>query len=108
MLDELADVPPDEVVDLKGRYARTLPVQVIGELFGVPEESRARLLRGAEVNVDTTISPEEAVANVEQWHQELHEFVETKRADLGDDLTSGLVAARDEHGSRSRCGPRRR
>lgn len=99
LLDDLAATEPGEAVDLKARYAHPLPAQVICDLFGVPAESRADMLRGGEVNVDTTISPEEAAANVERWHREMHEFVESKRREPGDDLTTDLIAARDE-GSR--------
>lgn len=100
LLDELETTAPGEAIDLKGRYAHPLPAQVICDLFGVPAESRADMLRGGEVNVDTTITPEQAAANVEQWHREMHEFVEAKRRNPGDDLTSDLVAAQAEDGSR--------
>ncbi|GAA0400225.1 cytochrome P450 [Microbispora corallina] len=96
LLDDLASAEPGEAVDLKARFAHPFPAQVICDLFGVPAESRADMLRGGEVNVDTTISPEEAAANVEQWHREMHEFVESKRREPGDDLTTDLIAARDE------------
>ncbi|KOX03161.1 MULTISPECIES: cytochrome P450 family protein [Micromonospora] len=100
LLDDLAATPSGEVVDLKRRYAHPLPARVICDLFGVPEESRAQILRGGEVNVDTTISPEEAAANVAQWHQDLQDFVDAKRAAPGDDLTSDLLSAQEEDGSR--------
>lgn len=100
LLDELAGVAPGEPVDLKKRFAHPLPARVISDLFGVPPEERATLLRGGEVNVDTTTSPEEAAANVERWHQQMHTFVERKRAAPGDDLTSDLIAAQEADGSR--------
>ncbi|CAL9399944.1 cytochrome P450 [Streptomyces sp. NPDC052610] len=100
LLDELAGVAPGEPVDLKRRFAHPLPARVISDLFGVPEEERAELLRGGEVNVDTTTSPEEAAANVERWHQQMHDFVERKRRSPGDDLTSDLIAAQEANGSR--------
>lgn len=100
LLSELATEPPGAVVDLKARYAKPLPAEIICDLFGVPPESRAEVLRGGEANVDTTATPEEAAANVERWHQEMHDFVEAKRRSPGDDLTSDLVAAQEEDGSR--------
>jgi 2-hydroxy-5-methyl-1-naphthoate 7-hydroxylase len=66
----------------------------------VPARDRAQILRGGEVNVDTTISPEEAAANVEQWTRDLHAFAQAKQADPGDDLTSDLIAAQEEDGSK--------
>ncbi|MCW2877878.1 MAG: eryF [Sphaerisporangium sp.] len=99
LLDALAEAEPGEVVDLKARYAHPLPAQLICDLFGVPAESRAEMLRGGEVNVDTTITPEEAAANVEQWHGEMQEFVDSKRRNPGDDLTTDLISAQED-GSR--------
>jgi cytochrome P450 len=99
LLDTLAARPDGEVLDLKARFAYPLPARVICDLFGVPEEARADALRGGEVNISTQLTPEEAEANVEQWHLALQRLVETKRAEPGDDLTSFLVTAQDE-GSR--------
>ncbi|GAA3500020.1 cytochrome P450 [Streptomyces prasinosporus] len=93
LLDELAALPAGEPVDLKSRFAHPLPARAICDLFGVPAESRADMLRGGEVNVDTSITPEEAAANVERWHREMLDFVDSKRRAPGDDLTSDLVAA---------------
>ncbi|MFD7665876.1 cytochrome P450 [Streptomyces sp. NPDC059788] len=95
LLDELA-AAPGEVIDLKERFAHPLPARVICDLFGVAPGDRARLLRGGEVNVDTTVDAADAAANVEQWHREMQEFVESKRCAPGDDLTSDLIAARDD------------
>jgi cytochrome P450 len=100
LLEQLGTAGPDEVVDLKGRFAAPLPARVICDMFGVPESARAAALRGAGVNVTTSITGEEAAANVEQWHDELYELAEIKRQTPGDDLTSLLLAAREEGGDR--------
>ncbi|MEU1372463.1 cytochrome P450 [Streptomyces triculaminicus] len=99
LLDRLADTPPGEVVDLKGRFATPLPARVICDMFGVPESARAAALRGAGVNVSTSITGDEAEANVEQWHRELYELAELKRRTPGEDLTSLLLAAREADGT---------
>jgi cytochrome P450 len=100
LLDDLAVVPDGEVVDLKARFTHLLPASVICDLFGVPEESRADIMRGGEVNVDTTITPEESAANFAAWEAGIHAFVESKRRAPGDDLTSDLVSAQEADGSR--------
>lgn len=100
LLDDLAGIAAGEIVDLKARYSKPLPARVICDLFGVPEESRAMVLRGGEANIDTTLTPEEAAANVEQWHHEMHEFVESKRRQPSDDMTTDLISAQEEDGSR--------
>jgi len=98
LLDALAATPPGEAVDLKERFTHPLPAAVICDLFGVPAADRAEMLRGGEVNVDTAISPEEAAANVERWHQQMLDFVEFKRQYPGDDLTTDMIAAREDGG----------
>ncbi|WP_328904575.1 MULTISPECIES: cytochrome P450 [unclassified Streptomyces] len=100
LLDDLATSGPDEVVDLKDRFAYPLPTRVICELFGVPEDRRRDVMRGGEVNTETTISHEEAVANVEQWHQAMYDLVAFKRREPDDDLLSKLIEAQQEDGSR--------
>ncbi|HTI27925.1 MAG TPA: cytochrome P450 [Kutzneria sp.] len=100
LLDEIAEAGPDEVVDLKSRYCQALPARLMCELFGVPDEARADVLRGGHVNVDTRITPEEAEANVDQWEKAIADLVAYKHLHPGDDLTSALIAAKEEDGSR--------
>jgi cytochrome P450 len=82
-------------VDLKPAYALPLPLTVISELFGVPEGDRADMERLCATVFDQTITPQQAATN----HQALQDFftglVEAKRQAPGDDLTSGLIEARD-------------
>lgn len=96
LLDELAVGDPEAVIDLKSRFAHTLPSRVICELFGVPEQDRLEMLRGGEVNADTTISAEESAANAARWHQQMLDFVAVKRRHPGADLTSDLIASMDQ------------
>jgi cytochrome P450 len=100
LLDALAAAAPDEAVELKAWFAHPLPAAVICDLFGVPAADRAEMLRGGEVNVDTSITPEEAAANVERWHRLMLDFVQAKRESPADDLTTDLIAAQEEDGSR--------
>lgn len=100
LLDKLAAIPPGEVIDLKHRFAYPLPTRVICHLLGVPEELRGEVMRGGEVNTETTINHEEAVANVQRWHQAMHDLVDVKRRNPADDLLSMLIDAQAEDGSR--------
>jgi len=100
LLDGLAATPDGQPADLKKGYAYPLPTAVICDLFGVPEEYRAEVMRGGEVNVDTTMTHEEAMANVEQWHQAMYELIELKRRNPADDLLSDLIQVQNEDGSR--------
>ncbi|MEV6553752.1 cytochrome P450 [Streptomyces sp. NPDC051597] len=96
LLDKLADTPQGRPVDLRRAFASPLPVQVICELFGVPESSRDRLCRLIDITFLTEVTPEEAEATGRELYVALNEFIAFKRANPGDDMTSGLIATHDE------------
>ncbi|MEU4766442.1 cytochrome P450 [Actinosynnema sp. NPDC023794] len=98
LLAGLADVPADEVVDLRERFAYPLPVRVISELLGIPDEIRDPLLRSVHEIMDTSASPEQVKANELELYRLLHELVAIKRTRPGDDVTTGLIQAHDEDG----------
>jgi 2-hydroxy-5-methyl-1-naphthoate 7-hydroxylase len=100
LLDDLAAQPPGAVVDLKATFAEELPTQVICDLYGIPQDRREEVLRGGKVNLETTITHEQAVANVEQWHQAINDVIALKRREPGDDLTSAMIATQEEDGGR--------
>lgn len=101
LLDELAATAPGEVVDLKQRFSFQVPALVICDLFGVPEADRADALRGGEIAVDTSVTPEQAEANVRSWIATFERLIELKRRTPGDDLTSELIEAPvDDQGTR--------
>ncbi|MEV4625757.1 cytochrome P450 [Micromonospora sp. NPDC049523] len=99
LLDNMA-AAGTETVDLKAMFHAELPTRLMCDLFGVPEESRAEVLEGGHKNIDTRISAEVAEANLGQWQKAISDLVEYKRANPGDDLTSGMIAAKEEDGSR--------
>ncbi|MCS0603830.1 cytochrome P450 [Streptomyces sp. LP11] len=90
----------DGVADLRRHFALPLPLAVIGELLGVAAEFRDRLHRlGAKV-VATDTEPAEAVAANRELVAVLGEIAAAKAAHPADDLTSALIAAREEGGDR--------
>jgi 2-hydroxy-5-methyl-1-naphthoate 7-hydroxylase len=100
LLDRLAAAPAGEKVDIKGRYTFPLPAQVICRLFGVPESAQDDVLYGGQVNANTDYSGEEVAASIEQWHSAMEDLVVTKHREPGDDLTSVMISAQEEDGSR--------
>ncbi|MGW1372847.1 cytochrome P450 family protein [Streptomyces sp. NPDC002446] len=99
LLDGLARRPAGSVVDLRAEFTHPLPMQVICELFGVPEgEPRTELARLMDAIMDTTATPEQTAATGAGVHALLSGLVADKRAQPADDLTSLLVAARDDEG----------
>jgi cytochrome P450 len=98
LLDTLDTSP--QPVDLREGYAYPVPIEVICQLFGVSEDARPGLRKVVDGLFDTTITPEDAIANVQNLYRIMHELVATKRETPGDDLASGLIAVRDDDGSR--------
>jgi cytochrome P450 len=100
LLDEVAAAGASgQPVDLRESFAYPLPIQVIGELLGVAEEHRAELKILVDGVFNTTLSPEESVANGERLYAMMASLVAGKRAAPGDDLTSDLISQHGEDGS---------
>lgn len=97
IIDQLLDdvVAAGDGVDLVPTFTETLPMAVICELFGVAESDRAQMRNWTAVLLAHTTPPEEAFATQKALMGYLHELVERKRREPGDDLTSGLVQASD-------------
>jgi 2-hydroxy-5-methyl-1-naphthoate 7-hydroxylase len=98
-LDELAASPPGEVVDLRTAYANRIPAEVISAMFGVPDSERAAWHEMSDGMPDTSATPEQAAASAIRMQQTVQRLIQIKREAPGGDLTSGLIAARDEEGS---------
>ncbi|MFD4408060.1 cytochrome P450 [Streptomyces sp. NPDC058476] len=88
------------VADLRGHFALPLPMGVICELLGVDAEYRDRLHHLSNQVVATDIGPEQAVAANRELVAVLATVAARRAAEPGDDLTSALIAARDEEGDR--------
>lgn len=88
------------VADLRRHFALPLPMGVICELLGVEAWFRDRLHRLSSRIVATDTEPAEAVAANRELLAVLEEIAAAKAAAPGDDLTSALIAARDEDGDR--------
>ncbi|MEW2133924.1 cytochrome P450 [Streptomyces sp. NPDC005435] len=96
LLDSLAAVAPGTPVDLRTDYAEVLPLRVICELFGVPRGADTDALSDALSTVfsSTTPAAEMEAARLQAFGL-LAKLVAVKREQPGDDLTSSLIAARD-------------
>ncbi|MDH6136760.1 cytochrome P450 [Kitasatospora sp. MAA4] len=94
LLDGLAATAPGTAADLREGYAYPIPIQVICELFGVPESLREGMRHCVDAFFTTTITPEAAQANVVEMYRILGELVALRRKEPADDLTSMLIAAR--------------
>jgi cytochrome P450 len=98
LLDAMADRDPDAPADLVADFAFPLPFTVICELLGVPEGERASLGHGLVAMLVPTPTPADHARAKEASDAvvaQLHRLVEAKHDAPGDDLVSGLIAARD-------------
>jgi cytochrome P450 len=100
LLDELEALPDGEVVDLRDRFAKVLPMRVICELFGVVEEAREPLCADLELVFGTAVPGAEMAAAQVRVFGMLGELVAGKRARPGDDLTTALIEVHDSDDGR--------
>jgi cytochrome P450 len=96
LLNQLAQTPAGQAVDLREGFAYPLPIQVISELMGVPESLNAGLRKCVDGIFDTSLSPEQSQANYMEMYRILGELVAYRRGNPGDDMTSLLISHRDE------------
>ncbi|MEV0719770.1 cytochrome P450 [Asanoa sp. NPDC050611] len=101
----LDKVVPQGHADLMRDFAIPLPMMVIGELLGIPEKDRQRVLDWTQVIRESGSSgrpPAEEKARVQEaqaWlHGYLTELVAAKRVEPDDAMVSILIAACDEEG----------
>ncbi|MFJ9352104.1 cytochrome P450 [Streptomyces sp. NPDC101237] len=102
LLDALAAAGADgSVVDLRAGLAHPLPMRMICELFGVPDELRDDTGELIAAIMDTSDpSPEHAAFVQERIGTVLGALIAHKTAHPGDDLTTELIRVRDEDGDR--------
>ncbi|MFF3822043.1 cytochrome P450 [Streptomyces bluensis] len=96
LLDALATRPGDEPVDLHQEFSYCVPTQVICDLFGIPDDQRPEVLRVFRAVARTDVPEEESIALYGDLEAAMHLLIATKRRTPGDDLTSFLIAAREE------------
>jgi len=101
LIDGLLAAGPGEIVDLKTGFANPLPARLVADLIGMPEAARAKTAEVIDMMVDTTVSPEQAQSILAGWRGAMEDLIALKRRTPGEDITSDLIAARDdEDGSR--------
>ncbi|CAN5868052.1 cytochrome P450 [soil metagenome] len=101
LLDQLAESGSDSVVDIVDRYCAQLPVAVISDILGVPDEERARVLEFGDLSapsLDLGLSwaqyqrVETGLAGFNRWRDD---HIAALRRNPGDNLMSELIRASD-------------
>ncbi|MEV1243137.1 cytochrome P450 [Nonomuraea sp. NPDC050022] len=94
LLDDLpSHAAADGTVDLRKHFAYPVPMQVICELVGVPEEERPELRELVDSIFRSTTAPEEVLKTQRDIYLLLDRLVAARHAEPGDDLISDLIAA---------------
>ncbi|MFI2436750.1 cytochrome P450 [Streptomyces sp. NPDC018693] len=98
---EAGDGTGGDTADVKAALAHPLPMRIICELFGVPEELREPTGRLIAAIMDTSDpTPEHAAFVQEQIGAVLGGLIAHKVEHPGDDMTTELIRVRDEDGDR--------
>jgi cytochrome P450 len=99
LLDEIGVGPGSGPFDLAADYARLLPLAVICRMFAIPDIDRTNFLRWSD-DLAHALEPIETPEAIETTLRSYLEFAEYfddlaagRRAELGDDLFSALLAA---------------
>ncbi|MFE1443249.1 cytochrome P450 [Streptomyces sp. NPDC058739] len=101
ILDGLDARPASDTVDLREHFAYPLPIAVIGKLMGVPADRRTELRTVVDNVFATHLTADEQAANTAALYGLLDALIQIKRAEPGEDMTSALIAARDDEGDGS-------
>jgi cytochrome P450 len=100
LLDDLGDDPG--VVDVVQRYCSQLPVSVIADILGVPDQARPRILEFGELaapSLDIGITWQQyrqVYCGIEGFNVWLSNHLHELRRNPGDDLMSQIIQASDE------------
>ncbi|MFE0422757.1 cytochrome P450 [Streptomyces sp. NPDC058953] len=96
LLDALTEnAGPDGRVDLKTHFAQPLPMSVVCNLMGVPDESIPRQMRLWKAFFSILTPQDKRLAAVDELTAIFTELVAEKAKAPGDDLTSALILADD-------------
>lgn len=98
LLDSLAD---RQAADAAGDFAQTIPVRVIANMIGVPEEDGDLFRKWIHVFIEDTIvddgsSASRLIAVAKEMDDYFRTFADLRRKQPGDDLISFLLAARHD------------
>ncbi len=93
-------IPRGEIVDLVDVLAAPLPVMVIADVLGIPEDERSDFRRWSDATILASDGrgalPPDAMQSVMEISAFLHEHAERQRANPGNDVVSLLVQSEIE------------
>jgi cytochrome P450 len=96
LLDDLQTTGPEDIVDLRARFAWRLPLLVVNAVLGVPEDLHDDFRDEVGNLFATNLSPDKAAQAPVAVYGLISQLIAHKREHPGDDITSGLIAAHAE------------
>ncbi|GAA2254207.1 cytochrome P450 [Streptomyces ruber] len=99
LIDDLAATGPDELVDLRARFAAPLPMRLICHLFGLDAVNSRVLAENYLALHDSAGTPERAVEASAAIGAVITDLIRRKRSRPADDLTSALIGAAEAQGT---------
>jgi cytochrome P450 len=100
LLDRMAEAgAAGEPIDLKAAFAYPLPGMLVAELIGMTEEARQAAAKVMDLMARTDVTSEQSEGILLGWRGAITDLIALKRAQPAADITTDLIAARDEDGS---------
>ncbi|MGN9844465.1 cytochrome P450 family protein [Nonomuraea sp. H19] len=100
LLDRLADLPPDQPVDLRKQFAYPLPREVIAELIGIPRAHQDALHHLTDAVAQIGGSLDDTPDLRAALHELLGQIIGERRRTPGADLITDLIRLREQDGGR--------
>ncbi|ASU83048.1 cytochrome P450 [Nocardiopsis gilva YIM 90087] len=98
LLDELPDTAENGVVDLIEHFTYPLPITVISEMVGVPEEDRPLWRKWSHGLI--SMEPEAMGNAMRDMVDHINQMIEQRRSAPSDDLIDAMIQVQDEDGTK--------
>ncbi|MGW0810801.1 cytochrome P450 family protein [Nonomuraea sp. NPDC002799] len=99
LIDRLAELPPDQPVDLRLEFAYPLPREVISELIGIPAAHQDELHRLTDA-VAQVGDLEDSPALRKELRELLDQVIDERRGTPGEDLITDLFKLHEQDGGK--------
>ncbi|PZG11093.1 cytochrome P450 [Nonomuraea aridisoli] len=100
LIDRLAEMPPDQPVDMRKEFAYPLPRDVISYMIGIPPRHQERLHELTDAVAQVGGGPEDSPGLRGDLHVLLGQIIEERRRTPGQDLITDLIELRERDGER--------
>ncbi|SDK29649.1 cytochrome P450 family protein [Nonomuraea jiangxiensis] len=100
LIDRLAEMPPDQPVDMRKEFAYPLPREVISELIGIPQAHQEELHELSDAVAQVGGSLDDTPELRKALHELLGQIIDERQDTPGEDLITDLFRLRERDGGR--------